>query len=370
MKVMSSLVLALLLVVAAVPMRADILEQVLVKVNGDIITKTDLEQRQIAALRQRNGGNLPEEELKKAIAEVTPQILVDAIDELLLVQMGRDKGYHLSDSQFKEWLENLRKEQGLEDEAKFQAALKQEGMTLDDLRKNVERQFLISQVQREEVGSKLSITEEEAHQYYLTHQSEFTEPASVTLREILVDVPTTTQGGQAGVNVGQDDDAKAKAEAIRARIAGGEDFGKVASEVSASSSKANGGLIGPINTADLSPELAKLLAGMKPGDVTQPIRTQRGFQILKLETSKSAAVQPFDSRARPRRRPRPRRAAADRSAQVPRPHPDAGDHRVEERRAEEGVREGPGHAGAGRPLIPHAHGHDDRVVRDLDALAP
>ena len=163
MKVMSSLVLALLLVVA-VPMRADILEQVLVKVNGDIITKTDLEQRQIAALRQRNGGNLPEAELKKAIAEVTPQMLVDAIDELLLVQMGRDKGYHLSDSQFKEWLENLRKEQGLEDEAKFQAALKQEGMTLDDLRKNVERQFLISQVQREEVGSKLSITEEEAHQ--------------------------------------------------------------------------------------------------------------------------------------------------------------------------------------------------------------
>ncbi len=295
MKVISSLVLALLLVVPAVPIRADILEQVLVKVNGDIITKTDLEQRQIAVLRQRNAGNLPEPELKKALAEITPQILVDAIDELLLVQMGRDKGYHLSDSQFKEWLANLRKEQGLEDEAKFQAALKQEGMTLDDLRKNVERQFLISQVQREEVGSKLSITEEEAHQYYLTHQSEFTQPATVTLREILVEVPTTTQGGQAGVNVGQEDDAKARAEAIRTRIAGGEDFGKVASEVSASSSKANGGLIGPINTADLSPELAKLLAGMKPGDVTQPIRTQRGFQILKLEASKAAAVQPFDS---------------------------------------------------------------------------
>lgn len=289
--------LALLALVGTfvVPMRADILEQVLVKVNGDIITKTDLEQRQIAALRQRNAGALKDEELKKALLEITPQLLVDAIDELLLVQMGKDKGYHLSDAQFKDWLDNLRKQQDLVDDAKFEAALKQEGMTVDDLRKNVERQFLISQVQREEVGAKLSITEEEARQYYLTHKNEFTEPASVTLREILIEVPTATKGGEAGVNVGQEDEIKAKADAVRARISAGEDFGKVAAEVSASSSKANGGLIGPINMSELSPQLTALLAKMKPGDITEPLRTQRGFQILKLETSKPAAVQPFDS---------------------------------------------------------------------------
>lgn len=295
MKVKCSLALVTLLGVLAVPMRADILEQVLVKVNGDIITKTDLEQRQIAALRQRNAGALKDEELKKALAEITPQVLVDAIDELLLVQMGRDKGYHLSDAQFKEWLDNLRKQQNLEDETKFEQALKQEGMTLDDLRKNVERQFLISQVQREEVGSKLSITEQEARQYYLTHQDQFTEPANVTLREILIDVPTVTQGGQTGVNVGQEDEIKVKADAIRSRVKAGEDFGKVAAEVSAAASKANGGLIGPINATELSPQLVELLATMKPGDVTQPLRTQKGFQILKLESSKTATVQSFDS---------------------------------------------------------------------------
>lgn len=297
MKFLCSLVL---LVALAIPMRAaswrgDILEQVLVKVNGDIITKTDLEQRQIAALRQRNPAPLKDDELKKALAEITPQLLVDAIDELLLVQMGRDKDYHLNDAQFKEWLDNLRKQQDLVDETKFQAALKQEGMTIDELRKNVERQFLISQVQREEVGSKLSITEEEARQYYLAHTKEFTEPASVTLREILIEVPTTTQGGQAGINVGKEDEIKEKADAIRTRVAAGEDFGKVAAEVSASSSKANGGLIGPINTAELSRQLADLLAKMKPGDITQPIRTPRGYQILKLEVAKAAASQPFES---------------------------------------------------------------------------
>ncbi len=292
---------ALILCALVAPLRGEIIEQVLVKVNGDILTKTDLEQRQIAALRQRMNQDVdPEalkgdEQLKKALAEVTPRLLVEAIDELLLVQLGKERGYKLTDQQFKEWLGALRKEQNLLDDQKFFAALKQEGMTLDDLRKNVERQMLIQRVQQDEVGSKLSITEEEARQYYLSHQTEFSEPTTVTLREILIEVPTTTQQGQAGVNVAKDDEVAQQAAAIRARITAGEDFARVAGEVSASPSKSNGGLIGPIAVTEISESLQKLLQGMKPGDITQPIRIQRGYQILKLETMKVAGVQPFEA---------------------------------------------------------------------------
>src|SRR3954468_9584880 len=185
--------------------RADIIEQVLVKVNGDIITKTELEQRQVAALRERlNGQNVdPEmlkndEQLKKALSEITPRVLVDAVDELLLLQHGKELNLHLSDDQFKQVVTNIRKEQGLTDEAKFQAALAQENMTVDDLRKQLEKQMIIEQVQRAEVGSKLTITEEEARQYYAQHPQEFTEPATITLREILIEVPGAAA---AGVNV-------------------------------------------------------------------------------------------------------------------------------------------------------------------------
>jgi peptidyl-prolyl cis-trans isomerase SurA len=291
-----------LLAALAVPMQAQILERVLVKVNGDIITQTELEEKQTAAIRARIGGGelKPDiatntEELKKAMDEVTPQLLVEAIDELLLLQMGKEKGYHLSDEQFNSWLQNLRKEQNLQDDQKFNAALKQEGMTVDDLRKNVEKQFMVGQVQRDEVGSKLSITEEEARQYYLTHKEEFVQPATVTLREILLEVPTTAKGGQTTINVGKDDEVAQQAAAVRARIVGGEDFAKVAAEVSAAASKSNGGLIGPINLAEVSPSLQPLIAKMKPGDVTEPLRVTRGFQILKLETLKPAAPQPFES---------------------------------------------------------------------------
>jgi peptidyl-prolyl cis-trans isomerase SurA len=277
---------------------AQVLEQVLVKVNGDIITKSELEERQIAALRDRK--ITPEalrndEQLKKAIAEVTPQLLVNAVDELLVIQLGREKGLRLSDEQFNRWLTSMRKDQGLEDDKKFEAALKQEGMSISDIRRNVEKQFLLSQVQNEEFGGKLQITEEEARQYYQANPKEFVEPASVTLREILIEVPTVSQQGRAMVNVGKDDEAAKKAEAVRARLTAGEDFATVASEVSASASKANGGLIGPIAASDLSPDLQKLLQSMKPGDITQPMRAAKGYQILKLETAKASGLRPFDS---------------------------------------------------------------------------
>jgi peptidyl-prolyl cis-trans isomerase SurA len=298
MKQVAAFVLAVALVV---PLRAEILEQVLVKVNGDIITKTDLETRQIAALRERLNSPVDaealknDEALKKALLEVTPDLLVTAIDELLLTQLGREKGYKLQDEQFQGWMKDMREKNSLQDEAKFQAALKQEGMTIDDLRKQVERGFLMQRVQQDEIGQKLQITEEEARQYYLAHKDEFVEPASVTLREIFIEVPTATEGGEQGVRVGAEDQARKEADAVRARVVAGEDFGKVAAEVSDSASKANGGLIGPLPLTDISEGLRKTLEGMKPGDVTQPTRNAKGFQILKLETLKKAEAQAFES---------------------------------------------------------------------------
>jgi peptidyl-prolyl cis-trans isomerase SurA len=281
-----------------VPMRAEIIEQVLVKVNGDIITKTELEQRQVSALRERMQGRVDAEALKNndaalktMIAEVTPLLIVGAIDELLLLQRGKELGLRLSDDQFKQVVNNIRKEQGLTDEAKFQQALAQEGMSMDDLRKQLERQMLIDQVRRQEIGSKLTITEEEARQYYAKHPDEFTDAPSVMLREIFITVPEV----EGGVSVAKDDEAQKKAADVRARALKGEDFAKLAAEASDSPSKANGGLIGPFSRADMSPQLQALVDKMKEGDITLPIRAAKGYQILKIETLKTATLQPFDS---------------------------------------------------------------------------
>jgi peptidyl-prolyl cis-trans isomerase SurA len=273
---------------------ADIIEQILVKVNGEIFTKTDLEARQVAALRQKglqfDKNDVTDEQLRQALTAVTPQIMVEAVSEMLMVQRGKELGYRLTDDQFKSIVDNIRKENKLDSEERFQAALKQENMTITDLRRQIERNVIASRVQQAEVFGKIGISEDEARKYYDTHPEEFTTNASVTLREVLVSVPND---GKA-LNVGLDEAAKEKAEQLRARAVAGDDFEKMAADSSDAPSKANSGLIGPISVTDLSSDLRQMVEPMKGGDITQVVRTTRGYQFFKIESMTASQKMPFE----------------------------------------------------------------------------
>ena len=269
-----------------------ILEQVLVKVNGEIVTKTELEQRQIAAMRQKDPNLRPDtdEALQKALLEVTPQVIVDAVDELLVVQRGKELGFTMSNDQFNSILENIKKENKIETDEALQAALKQEGMTMADLRKQLERTSLVQRVQQQEVMAKLQVTDTELRSYYDAHLGEFATVPQITLREITVNVPTTAQG----INVAVDDAAKEKAEDVRTKIIAGEPFPRLAADYSDSGSKANGGLVGPLAKSDLSEDLQKAIAGLKAGEVMPVLRTTRGYQIIRIETLQDTTTKSFE----------------------------------------------------------------------------
>jgi peptidyl-prolyl cis-trans isomerase SurA len=293
MKFKFGIIAALALAAASVSVSArDIIEQVLVKVNGEIITKTELEGRQIAALRQKNPNLRPDSdaELQAALADVTPSVIVDAVDEMLMVQKGKELGFTMTTERFTSIVENIKKENKIESDEALVEALKQENMTLADLRRQLERTMLIQQVQQQEIMAKLQVTDTELKAYYDAHKDEFGTVPSITLREITINVPTTPQG----VNVAQDDEAKKKADDIRAKILAGEPFARLASEHSDSGSKANGGLVGPLQRADLSEELQKAIEGLKTGGVTPVLRTSRGYQIIKVEALQETATRTFD----------------------------------------------------------------------------
>lgn len=289
----SAVLLVLLAALAAAPLGAEIIEQVLVNVNGDILTKTEFEQRQVTVLRQRPElANVTPDSpvLRKAVVEITPQLILEAVDELLLIQRGRELGLVLGDEQFNNIVDNIRKSNNIESDEQFQMALKQEGMTMTDLRRALERQMLASEAQRRDVVDKISVTEAEAKAYYELHKEEFTTPSEVTLREILIEVPVTEKG----VNVAQDDEAKAEAEEVRKRLLAGEPFPRLAAEFSDAPSKANGGLIGPVLQNELADALQQQLTKLKVGDLTEAIRTARGYQILKLETRTDTKIRTFE----------------------------------------------------------------------------
>ncbi|HUQ86735.1 MAG TPA: peptidyl-prolyl cis-trans isomerase [Vicinamibacterales bacterium] len=283
---------ALTLGIATVSLQADIVEQVLVKVNGEIITKTELEARQISALRQKNPNLRPDSDaaLKQALAEVTPAVIVDAVDEMLMVQKGKELGFTMSTDRFNSIVENIKKENKIESDEQLQAALKQEGMTMADLRRQLERTMLVQQVQQQEIMQKLQVTDTELKTYYEAHKDEFGTVPQITLREITINVPVAAQG----INVAADDAAKAKAEEVRAKILANEPFARLAADYSDSGSKANGGLVGPLAKSDLSEDLQKEIAGLKTGGVTPVIRTSRGYQIIKIESLSDTTTKPFE----------------------------------------------------------------------------
>ena len=284
--------LTLCLVAAA---RADIIEQILVKVNGEIFTKTDLEARQVAALRQPGQqldlkSDPSDAQLRKMLDEATPGLMVNVINEMLIVQRGKELGYKLADDQFQTILENIKKENKLETDERLQEALKQENLTLADLRRNLEQQMIVSRVQQNEVFGKIGVSEEEARRYYDSHLTEFTTTPEVTLREILVAVPSDGNT----LNVGLDEAAREKGDGIRQRAMAGDSFEKLAADLSDAPSRANAGLIGPISLNDVSPDLRKIISAMEVGEVSEAVRTPRGYQILKLESSTSAETMPFE----------------------------------------------------------------------------
>ena len=286
-------VVALLALCVPVQAGAQIIEQVLVNVNGDILTKTQFERRQVETLRARpelSNVTFESPELRQALNEVTPQLILAAVDELLLIQRGRELGMALGDEQYESIVANIRTSNNLTDEAQFEAALEQEGLTAETLRSTLERQVLATEAERTEVVDKIVVTEAEAQAYYAEHSEDFTTPAAVTLREIFIEVPVTARG----ISVAEDDAAREEAEAIRARLVAGEPFPRLAAELSDAPSRANGGLIGPIGVGELAQSLQDQLAGMAVGGLTEVIRTPSGYQILRLETRTQTQIRTFE----------------------------------------------------------------------------
>ena len=115
-------IVAAVLALLAAPGRAEVIEQILVRVNGELFTKTDLEMRQVAALREMgqrldpSKANLDDAQLRKMLDQVTPELMVGVIDEMLLVQRGKELGYRLGDEQFTGILDNLKKENKIEND--------------------------------------------------------------------------------------------------------------------------------------------------------------------------------------------------------------------------------------------------------------
>lgn len=148
--------------------------------------------------------------------------------------------------------------------------------------------LLATEYIKSEIISKVNVTEDEMDQYYKAHQDEFRSPEMVRARHILIKVDRTAS---------EDDkkNAREKAEGILKRIKAGEDFAKLANEVSDDTgSKTKGGDLGLFPKGRMVPAFEQAAFSLKPGEVSDVIESPFGFHIIKVEEKKEAGIETYE----------------------------------------------------------------------------
>ena len=267
-----------LLLLGPAPLRAEILERIIAKVNGEVITQSEFQSRQLAAAQ---AARVEPDKVAQFLRENNAKILQEAVDDILLVQRAEDAGLHLRPEYINDMIDGIKKENKIENDAQFQEQLSREGMTLDDLKRNIERSIIRRQILNRDIEAKVAVTESEARAEYDKRIADYTKPPTVSLLEILV----KEEAGS---------DSLARAREILDRARKGEDFGSLARDTSASPTRATGGDLGKLAHGDLNPELEKIAFELPIGAVSDLIRTTGGYRILKVTERTEGSVVPFD----------------------------------------------------------------------------
>jgi peptidyl-prolyl cis-trans isomerase SurA len=288
----------LLLCLAVLPKtsRADtVIEEIIARINNQIVTRTEY-LRSKDQLKQEAQQQDPVN-ANKIVAERDKDILRDLIDQQLLLEKGKDLGI-TADTELIKKLDDMRKEMNLESMEDLDKAAQAQGVSLEDFKQNLRNQIITQQVIGREVGSKMSMSKEEEQKFYDQHKSEMEQPEHIRLSEILVS-PEKKGGANAPDDPQQLATAQAKAEDLLAQIRKGAKFEDIAKKNSDGPTAAHGGDLGDFKRGTLAKELEDKTFAMKPGDVSDVIRTRQGFVILKVVEHHTAGI-PTMSEVEPR----------------------------------------------------------------------
>jgi peptidyl-prolyl cis-trans isomerase SurA len=266
-----------------------VVEEIVAKVNGDIITRGELQRNQQMLeqdLRSKgvNGARL-QEEVKLAEKDE----LRNQIDQLLLVQRGKDLNLKVEGDVTRR-LAEIQVDSKVTDPDQFHLWLQQQtGMPFEDFKQQMTNQLLTQKVIGEEIGSRMNIPEADLRKYYDEHQKDFVREEQVFLSQIVISTEGKTPEQAAA--------AQKKAVDLVNRARKGEKFSDLvkANSDDPETSK-NGGELPPYKRSEglLRKEIADVVFAQKKGYVTDPIKVPQGLLILRVDDHYEAGQASFD----------------------------------------------------------------------------
>ena len=254
-----------------------VVDEVIAQVNDGVVTLSQLkrEMKERVGTLIQNGKTEPQ--ANSDVETHKPELIATLINEQLLLQKGKE--LDLTDkveAEVNKRMLEVAKENGITSIDKLDEAMRAAGLDPVGIRQTMRIEIMKQAVLESEVDSKLffSLTQDELHKYFDSHQATFLKPESIELSEIFL--------GLAGK---QEPEVKALATKLVAQVRGGADFCTLAAaytEIPASGGK-KPCKVGLFQVPDLSPAIGAAVKNVNPGGVTEPLKTDEGYHILRVD---------------------------------------------------------------------------------------
>ena len=263
-----------------------VVDEVIAQINDGVVTLSQLkrEMKERADTLKQNG--MSEQQANSEVQKHKPELIATLVNEQLLLQKGKE--LDLSDrveAEVNKRMLDVAKDNGVNSMEKLCAAMLQAGLICEDVRRTMRIEIMKQAVLEGEVDSKLffSYSQDELHKYFDAHRNSFLKPESVELSEIFL--------GLAGK---QEADVKARATQLVTQLRGGADFCTLAAAYT--ERQPSGGQkpckVGLFQVPDLRPDIAGAVKNVNPGGVSEPLKTDEGYQILRVDARNAGTDTP------------------------------------------------------------------------------
>ena len=263
-----------------------VVDEVIAQVNDGVVTLSQLKREMKERVETLKQNGMTEQQANSEVEKHKPELIATLVNEQLLLQKGKE--LDLTDrveAEVNKRMLDVAKENGITSIDKLDEAMRQAKLDPTGIRATMRIEIMKQAVLESEVDSKLffSYSQDELHKYFDAHQAKFLKPESVELSEIFL--------GLAGK---QEADVKALAAKLVAQARGGADFCTLAAaytEIPATGGK-KPCKVGLFQVPDLSAAIAGAIKNVKAGGVSEPLKTDEGYQILRVDARTAGSNTP------------------------------------------------------------------------------
>ncbi|HWP52578.1 MAG TPA: peptidyl-prolyl cis-trans isomerase [Pyrinomonadaceae bacterium] len=254
-----------------------IVDEVIAQVGDGIITLSQLKREMRERIQTLVQNGKTDQQATAEVEQRKPELIAILINEQLLLQKGKELDFTqgVEDEVNKRMLQ-VAKENNILTMDKLCEAMKQSGISCDEARQTMRVEIMKQAVLESEVDRKMfyNFTADELHKYFDANKDKFLKPESVDLSEIFLSL--------AGK---QEAEVKTRADQLVSQARGGADFCTLAAAYS--DRPGNNGQkpckVGLFQVPDLRPDLAGAIKNLKAGGVSDPLKSDEGYQILRID---------------------------------------------------------------------------------------